>query len=253
MGVRKYPQLTDAAWLRQRYEVEQLSLEAIAKEVGGAAPSTVWKALGNAGILCRAGNREYARDERLHSKEWLEDQYVTQNKTAEAIAEEFGLSLPTLRTRLSMLSLRKRPGSYEKKDKTLPQGVMFKPHYKRKGGYLLQRAPDHPFCNGSGYVLQHRLICEEALGRYLTADEQCHHLNEVKSDNRIENLLVVPNFAVHRYFHNHPPEWVPRCDCCGRPRPEMLKGRPEGIGLLWGYDLPVSGEEIVADEEIVDG
>lgn len=49
--------------------------------------------------------------------------------------------------------------------------------------------PDHPASN-SGYVLEHRYVVECAIGRYLESHEVVHHINEVKTDNRLGNLYL---------------------------------------------------------------
>lgn len=63
--------------------------------------------------------------------------------------------------------------------------------YKDKNGYIHVRNTNHPNCSSNGYVLEHRLILEKELGRYLKKNEIVHHINEIKDDNRLENLVVM--------------------------------------------------------------
>lgn len=73
-------------------------------------------------------------------------------------------------------------------------------------GYVFILVRNHPHANrrlrsGSGYVAEHRLVMEKKLGRYLTPEETVHHINEIKTDNRIENLMLFPSKAAHRKHH----------------------------------------------------
>lgn len=67
-------------------------------------------------------------------------------------------------------------------------------------GYVKILRPDHPK-NIRGYIYEHRAVIEQYLGRMLQPWETVHHINEVKTDNRVENLFLctVPEHsAIHR-------------------------------------------------------
>lgn len=73
--------------------------------------------------------------------------------------------------------------------------------YESKDGYVKIRIyPDSPFfimTEHHGYVLEHRLVMAQHLGRPLKPDEVIHHKNGVRNDNRIDNLHLIPSRKEH--------------------------------------------------------
>jgi hypothetical protein len=65
-----------------------------------------------------------------------------------------------------------------------------KPVRKLAEGYLMIWEPTHPN-NRRGWVPEHRWIMEQHLGRILDRTEEVDHKNEIRDDNRIENLQVM--------------------------------------------------------------
>lgn len=59
---------------------------------------------------------------------------------------------------------------------------------RKINGYIQILSENHPFADSNGCVLEHRLVMEEIIGRYLTKDETVHHINGQRDDNRPQNL-----------------------------------------------------------------
>jgi hypothetical protein len=67
-------------------------------------------------------------------------------------------------------------------------------------GYMATFMPHHPMAASNGYIYVHRIVMATKLGRMLTSDEEVHHKNEMKTDNRVSNLEVLTS-SEHRKLH----------------------------------------------------
>lgn len=98
-------------------------------------------------------------------------------------------------------SARKRKGLRWTAERKLKLSGTKKYHYnglngyghtkKHRSGYILVYAPDHPNATKDGYIMQHTVIMEQHLHRYLNPWEVVHHINHIRDDNRIENLALM--------------------------------------------------------------
>lgn len=170
----------------------------------GICPTTMIRSLREYGINPKPRTWNHRRKNRfplLQDREWLREQMQT--KSLQQIAHELGTSQGNVSDHAKRHGIRSRfadrnEAVMEGLRKRFPNGRFGELATNWKGGrretsaghiYLYQ--PDHRSANKAGYVMEHRVVMEQHLGRLLTPDEVVHHKNGKKDDNRIENLEVL--------------------------------------------------------------
>jgi hypothetical protein len=97
-------------------------------------------------------------------------------------------------------------------------------------GYILIHKPEHPNCNAHGYVRLHRLIYEEFYKCCLLKFTELHHINENRTDNRIENLIPMyksQHMSLHKSGTMNMLNRI--CLLCGSDKTRRLQNN----NLLW--------------------
>lgn len=107
-----------------------------------------------------------------------------------------------------------------------------------KDGYVKLIAPsDHPFKDAKNRVYEHRLVYENYLSIildeqvYLNPDEEIHHINGIKDDNRLINLQYMATRKDHKKEHLKKYDGV-TCKICGSSKTGIRKddGQPRWMG-----------------------
>lgn len=94
------------------------------------------------------------------------------------------------------------PSEFKKGETAREKNIKWKGgRYLTTQGYMVILKPGHHLANCRGYVKEEILVAEVMLGRPLLKGEIVHHINEIRNDNRPENLKVFPNHSEHQKHH----------------------------------------------------
>lgn len=178
--------------LRELYVVHKLPAYKVAKMLG-MTEKTLRAALAYHGIERRLRTK-YSNAE-LRDPEWLKKHYVDDKRSISEIARYLNVGNGAVANALSAgkIILRDSRESAILRDQNRrgplhPAWRGGKRH--TTNGYVMIRNTNHPYATSDGYIMEHRLVMEEVLGRYLELDEIVHHKNGDRKDNRPENLQV---------------------------------------------------------------
>lgn len=70
-------------------------------------------------------------------------------------------------------------------------------------GYIRVYMPEHINADENGLIYEHQLMAEKKIGRALKDTEVVHHIDQNRSNNSIDNLLIFASNSDHIAFHHN--------------------------------------------------
>lgn len=175
-----------------------------AKELG-ITYKTFKSKLDKFGIKIKIRKSKYPE---LNNKEWLIKEYVDKKKSIRQIAIDINATVGAVNSAIRWLGIETRK-SREAYDLKYPNGRFGENAANWRGGrrktgkggrYMTIYKPEHPHASYDGYVMEHRLVMEKKIGRFLTEEEIIHHLDGNGQNNDILNLQLT---SKKEHFKEH--------------------------------------------------
>lgn len=168
--------------------------------------------------------------------------YLNDKEAVSKLVKLCGVTDTAIYQRLRKLGIARRSQSEAK------TGVRMRErsgHWKggstHQHGYtLIYRPGHHRAMKKTGYVFEHVLIAESALGKPLPDKAQVHHVDEKRSHNENANLVICENDAYHKLLHV-------------RRRVILMGGNPNTHKLCWDCKSLVEKSEFYSDKTNSDG
>ena len=132
------------------------------------------------------------------NREWLYKMYIDNDLSQQSIAKICGVNQSIIHRKLVSFDIPRRKFYGQK---GIHSHLWKGGRIKTTQGYIHILNHTHPNKNCRSYVPEQVLVVEKHLNRILSKAEAVHHINEIRDDNRIENLYLFPNESAHQRYH----------------------------------------------------
>lgn len=146
----------------------------------------------------------------------LYELYYEKGFSTYKIADIHNVHPSSIKYQMKILNIPRRKGDSLKSFYIMEKSHSWKKgSYVTSGGYIkIKVTPDDQFiimADSHRYIFEHRYVMAKHLDRPLARYEIVHHKNNNRSDNRIENLILLPN-RKHGKRHNRSPIYCRGCN-----------------------------------------
>jgi hypothetical protein len=230
--------------LHQLYIEENRTLREMCPILGIKSTITASKILQSYGISTNHNERIANKTKQNMSdddfKNYITDLYINSELSLNEIGRRLNVCAKALRKYFKRYNIPLRETAFAKSIATQKER-----HPRWQGGkhvcnngYIEVYCPEHPRAKSRKYVYEHILVMEKHIGRYLLPNEIVHHKNEIKTDNRIENLQLMTNNE-HAALHDTIREkkhinvlngaWSKKYECCINCGSTTVKHKGNGL------------------------
>lgn len=188
--------------LKKAYIDEGRTLDEMCNIIGAKSVITVRKILNERGISTNHNQRLAQRSMNGMDEEeferYLRSEYE-KGRSINDISTEFNISVSGLRKYFIKYGIQRRGNTdFFKNNPSANPNWRGGVHLHE--GYITVYCPNHPNTMHGKCVYEHQLVMEKHIGRYLKKGEVVHHIDGNKSNNDINNLLLLTN-SDHAKLH----------------------------------------------------
>lgn len=131
----------------------------------------------------------------------LEQLYLRDGLSAQTIAKRLGVGEMTIHRRLVEFGIPTRNSGWTGHSRLGANNPSWRGGVRLDMGYVDVKLPDHLRADTRGYVRRSILAWEKANNRPFPEDKEPHHKNEIKTDDRPENIQPLTH-SEHTKLHH---------------------------------------------------